>query len=172
MPQNLKLAQTDSWSCVRARTSRNGLAVMPTAGPWPQVAQVVALDGGLEMEAVIGFAVGIGAPPVIPSPNSLINNNNRLYMGGSQSGALPCVTFGGVKIYVIGFEYAWAILSPEGLDGSLPLGVVPWDSSSASSEYLPAQNLNQNLINTATPAPLNGQQPQLSQVITGIEHER
>lgn len=157
---------------MRTRTSRNGLAVMPTAGPWPQAVQVVALDGGMESDTITGFAVSIGSPPVIPSPNSLTNNTNRLYLGGSQSGALPCLTFGGVKIYVIAFSYAFAILSPEGLDGNLPLGVVPWDGSSASSEYLPAGNLNQNLINSQTPAALNGQQPQLPRVITQIEDER
>ena len=172
MPQSLDTPQYESWGCTRTRTSRNGLAVMPVAGPWPQIAAAVALDGGLEMEAATGIAVRAGAPPVIVSPNSLESNDNRLYLGGSQTGGIPAVSIGGVKIYVIAWVYVWCILSPEGLDGDFALGVSPLDPDTPTSEYLPSGNQNANLLNQNIASTLDGQQPTLSQVILNIDNER
>lgn len=172
MPQSLPSPQYNSWVCTRTRDSSNGLAAMPTAGPWPQIVQVVALHGGFEVETLSGVAVSVGAPPVIVSPNSLANNTNRLYLGGAQSGSIPVVTFGSVKLYGIAWAYNYCVLSPEGLDGDFKLGIQPWDSDGYTTEYLPSGNMNQFLINDSTSPPLNGKYDQLPALITQIEDER
>lgn len=172
MPQNLSSPQYESWSCTRTRSSSNGLAVMPVAGPWPQPAVVVALNGGLETETIGGIAICLGTPPTIVSPNSLANNPNRLYLGGSQSGNVPVLTFGGVKVYGIAWAYSYAILSPEGLDGDFALGIQPWDTDPYTTEYLPAANMKAYLINDNTEPPLNGQEEILPMLIRQIEDER
>lgn len=174
MPQTTFNAQYESWTCSRTRTSRNGLAVMPTAGPWPQDAQVVVLDGGLEVETTGGMAIMTGAVPVIVSPNSLTNNANRLYLGGSQTGALPVVSFGGIKVYAVAWSYAWCILSPEGLDGNFCLGVSPLDPDPANVEYVQSYKMVATLLNdnSGLSPPLDGQYENLPRVIIQIEDER
>ncbi len=159
MPQNAPSPQYDVWTAVRSRSSSNGIAMLPVAGPWPTPAQPVVLHGGVETETIAGGAVSIGAPPVIPSPQSLRANKNRVYLGGSQSACFPCVAVGGLKIYAVTFAYTWGILAPEGLDGDLSLGVQPWDTDGAPGEYLPAINLNDNLVNAGVGRQLQPTQP-------------
>lgn len=164
MPQQLDDATYDAFQIWRGRVRRNGIVMMPTAGPSPQPATPVIVDGGIEYEIVTCTAARKGAPPVVPSAQSLNSNPNRIFMGGSQFACDPLRDFGGVFNYGIAVTYVWAIVEPEGLDQDLPVADGPWPDADPSDAYYPSsifdpgqlcQNVNQSIppIEIATPDP-------------------
>lgn len=144
MTQILNNAQWHTFTAARRRTSDNGLAMMPTAGPYPQPAVVVALHGGLEYEEIYFVASRLGAPPIVPAPYT--KNANRVYLGGEQSAVFPMPEISGVKTYGVAGYYRWGILAPEGLESDFMIGQVPFPGLD-KDEYIPGVYFSYTLMN-------------------------
>ena len=144
MTQILQNAQWDQFQALRTRMSRNGLAMMPTAGAFPQVAQVVAFNGGLEFDIVAFQAAKRGGPPTVPAPST--TNPNRVFLGGDQTAPFPIPDMGNIRAYGVGGWYIWGILAPEGLESDFMIGNLPFPGLD-QNEFIPSSFFAYNLIN-------------------------
>jgi hypothetical protein len=113
-----------SFTVNRCHIHRNGLAMMPTAGPFPQPAQVVALHGGLDFDCISYVAERRGAWPIGISP--ITTNKNRVFLNGGRCGIWPIPDVAGVMNYCVSGWILWGILSPEGLASDFMLGNMPF----------------------------------------------
>jgi hypothetical protein len=144
MTQQLTNPQWDNFNAIRTRMSRNGLAMMPVAGPFPQPAQVVGLNGGLEFDLISFVAIKRGEPPTVPSPRT--QNNNRVFLRGSQSAPFPIQDFAGVTAYGVAGWYVWGILAPEGLESDFMIGSLPFPGLDRD-ERIPNGYFSYQLVN-------------------------
>lgn len=155
MTQKLQYATYDVFTALRTRTRENGLAIMPTAGPSPQPAVVVALNGGLEYDLVSYVASKRGEPPTIPAPST--TNPNRVLLKGWQSAVWPIPDMSGATRYTLFGYIVWGILNPEGLESDFMLGTLPFPGLD-TNEYISASTyLSYTLLNQRTVADLPGQ---------------
>ena len=155
MSQKLYNSQYDTFSATRTHSHSNGLSMMPTAGPFPQPAQVVALHGGLDFDIIVYIASRRGEPPVVPSP--VTRNPNRIFLAGGRAGDFPITDIGGVTNYTIGGWLLFGIISPEGLASNFMLGNLPFPGVDPN-EYIPNYYfsyalINQTLTQTLVPVP-------------------
>jgi hypothetical protein len=137
-------SQYSGFSASRTHFHSNGLSIMPTAGVFPQPAQVVALHGGLDFEVVVGVASRAGEPPQMLSPKT--TNPNRIFLQGGRWGEFPMVELNGIETYTIGVWFLFGFLSPEGLNSAFYLGSLPFPGLD-QNEYIPGQYFNYQLIN-------------------------
>jgi len=144
MTQQLVGSKYDAFHAMRCRTSNNGISVMPVAGPSPQPAAVVALNGGLEFDTIAFYAMKRGEPPTVPPPASL--NPNRIFLEGWQSAPFPVPDQGTIMCYAIAGFYKWAILTPEGLESDFMLGQLPFPGLDPDERF-PSSYFNYQLIN-------------------------
>jgi hypothetical protein len=146
--QNLPNAQYDGFETVRTHVHCNGLAMMPTAAPFPAAAVAVALHGGMDFEVIGWYATRRGAPPYVPDPTMLATNNpNRIFLGGGRSGSFPISDMSGVEVYALQGWFLFGILAPEGLTSDFMLGNLPFPGLQ-TGEYVPGTYFRANLINT------------------------
>ncbi len=155
MTQQLQQAQYEGFFATRTHHHSNGLAIMPTAGPFPQPATVVALHGGLDYDIVVCQASRSGDVPQMPTPK--ITNPNRVFLSGGRWGQWPVQDMVGVKVYTVGVWYLFGILSPEGLTSNFYLGSLPFPGID-QNEFVPGsyfnyQLINQTLTQVLTPVP-------------------
>lgn len=168
MPQQLANAIYDVYSATRQHFHSNGLAMMPTAGVFPCPASVVALNGGLDIDAIAVVAGRRGQPPAMPTP--IINNSNRVFLGGGRVGEWANIDVAGVQTYYVSVYYLFGILTPEGLTSDFMLGLVPFPGLSLADQLIPAAYFQYNLINgtrTTVLPPTQSFQP-LPALISGI----
>lgn len=154
MTQQLQNYQYDVFSAVRTRVSHNGIAVMPVAGPSPQPAVVVSLNGGLEYDWILCCAATMGRPPYVPAP-IMPHNNNRIFLQGGQSGVFPIPELGGAKAYGVLVWYKFGILTPEGLQSDFMLGNLPFPGLD-QDERIPGGYFTYNLVNNRMTRALPG----------------
>ncbi len=159
MPQNLKNAQYDVYTAVRQHLHKNGLATMPVAGIFPQRAQVVALHGGLDYDAISYVAGKRGAPPTVPSPQT--TNRNRVFLEGGRVGQWATPDMAGVMTYYVAGWLLFGILSPEGLASDFMLGMVPFPGLTLSDQVMPSMFFKYGLINDQQIAPIPPNGPAL-----------
>ncbi len=164
MTQALQGAQYDTFVAVRSHFHSNGLAMMPTAGIFPQAAQVVALHGGMDYDIIGYFATKRGEPPQIPSP--IVTNKNRVFLGGSRVGEIPIMDVSGYENYAVSGYLLFGILAPEGLASSFMLGNVPFPGVD-TNEQIPAAYFIEGIINQRMTQTLTTV-PTLPPLITGI----
>ena len=155
MTQILQGSQYSGFQAVRTHVHMNGLAMMPTAGPFPYPAQVVALHGGLDFDVIAYSASRDGEPPVIPSP--IVINPNRIFLAGQRTGTFPIKGFGGVTTYIVTGWMIFGIRSPEGLNSTFMLGNLPFPgldmNEAVPGAYFSISLINQNLTQTLCPVP-------------------
>lgn len=170
MTQQLQGAQYDDFMAIRKRTRKNGLAMMPTAGPSPQPAVVVSLHGGLEYD-IISFVAGKrGEPPTVPAPAT--TNPNRVFLEGWQSAIFPIQDMGGIERYAIAGYYIFGILSPEGLESDFMLGNLPFPGVDTNEVFYAGKYLSYQLLNQAIVPILQGQQQEiLPQLLRQISNQ-
>lgn len=144
MPQKLKFPEYDSFTATRTHIHDNGLSMMPTAGPFPQPSNVVALHGGMDFDAIAYVAVRRGECPVIPSP--ITTNKNRVFLKGGRVGYFPIPDVAGVMTYYVSGWMLFGILSPEGLASTFYLGSLPFQGVD-KNEFIPGSYFNYQLVN-------------------------
>ena len=142
--QNLKNAQYDSFVAVRFHLHSNGLAMMPSAGPFPSPGSVVALNGGIGHDLISCVAFKRGGPPTVLSPTT--TNPNRVFLQGGRWGNFPPPDFAGTNLYGIGIWLKFGILSPEGLASDFMLGNLPFPGLD-QNEYIPGTFFQYQLVN-------------------------
>lgn len=143
--QQLPNAQYDGFNAIRTHMHFNGLAMMPTAAPFPAPANVVALHGGMDFEAIGYQAIKRGCPPNVPSP--ITTNPNRVFLGGGRTAEFPIEDMSGTIVYVVQGWFLFGILAPEGLTSDFMLGALPFPGVD-SNAYIPGIFFRTQLINT------------------------
>lgn len=168
MPQELNAALYDSFSAVRTHLHSNGLAMMPTAGLFPQAASVVALHGGIDYDIVVGTAVRQGRPPQMPS-SIVTSNPNRVFLQGGRWGNFPPIDVKNVYTYSLGVWYIFGILAPEGLASDFMLGNCPFPGIQVvDPQTIPSSYFRVDLINQLPTMIEGGLTPQLPPLLNPI----
>ncbi len=155
MTQILQTTEYDTYAATRGHFHCNGLAMLPTAAPFPYPASVVALHGGIDYDIIIYTATRRGAPPVIPDPRS--TNNNRVFLRGWRIAEFPIQDFSGTYGYGVTGGLLFGILSPEGLASTFYIGNLPFPgvdkNQSIPSDFFQYQLVNQNMTQALVPVP-------------------
>lgn len=163
--QVLPDSQYDAFTAIRRHSHSNGLAMMPTAGAFPQSASIVVLNGGLDMDFIGYAATRRGEPPQIPAPIS--TNPNRVFLAGERTGMFPMTDVAGVITYVVTGWFRFGILSPEGLASDFMLGDLPFPGVQ-TGQYIPGGYFLINLINQNLTQTLTNNVPPIPPLIQGI----
>ncbi len=157
----------ETFIATRTHVHSNGLAMMPTAGPYPQVASVVALHGGMCYESIACLATRKGEPPSVPSPQT--RNQNRVYLRGGRFGDFPVSNMAGINTYTVGVWFLFGILAPEGLASDFYLGNLPFPGID-QNEFISSSYFNYMLVNqgpTQSIIPVPTQPPELQNIMDG-----
>jgi hypothetical protein len=162
--QNLQTAQYESFDAIRTQRCSNGLALLPTSGPYPQPASAVALHGGLCYDIVVYHIVRRGAPPECPSP--ITTNPNRVFLEGERTALFPIKDVTGITTYVAYGYLLFGILAPEGLASTFYIGNLPFLGIDVD-EQIPGNYFRYDLISQKRSSALTDV-PRLSSMITGI----
>lgn len=98
----------------------------PTVPGTSASCRIVRLHAPFESLVIKWTSVREGTPPLVPNPYLI--DNNYVFKGGSQSGALPMI-LPGYKghCWSIAGTYEYHVVSPKNLNSDFPLGLYPWE---------------------------------------------
>ncbi len=152
-------------SCVRTRTSDDGILAIPVAGPYGTPIKLVRVHGGMETETISASASSIGAYPVLPHPD--VKDHNLQRLGGSQSVPAPMVQPQGPHQWTISASYAYVHRQLVGLASPLPVPQLSFDPTSTSDDNtIPSTCWSQDVTGTFSPPKIAPQLP-IYQKISG-----
>lgn len=145
MLENLKLAQTTQYTVEFAHNHSEGIVASAVAGQGPKNVSLARLHAPFERLSVYWTATREGAPPILPSPNSYLQNTNRVFIYGERHG-IVCPTLVG-HIWQAAGRYDYIVVAPEGLTSQFALATTPWEGN-PSDFYIPTANFVPGIIST------------------------
>lgn len=171
VPENRPGATHTEYQIERVRSRNEGICASAIAGGYLENCSLVRLHSPIEYESIYWNACRHGAPPIVPGPECLDGNFNRVFLGGQQSAIVGVPAIEG-HVFCMAGVYHFVIVGPEGLGSNFRLGKMPWELASELLNFIPSTNfINSGIIdntwNQPIGVPLDADVPLLQNPIQG-----